>query len=46
VLAEVAAGIELLDPGKRERRGQLGLPPVFDPLAMRVFVGFRGLGWW
>ena len=23
-----------------------GLPPVFDPLAMRVFVGFRGLGWW
>ena len=23
-----------------------GLPPVFDPLAMRVSVGFRGLGWW
>ncbi len=23
-----------------------GLPPVFDPLAMRVVVGFRGLGWW
>ena len=26
--------------------GAGGLPPVFDPLAMRVLVGFRGLGWW
>ena len=25
---------------------EAGLPPVFDPLAMRVSVGFRGLGWW
>jgi hypothetical protein len=24
----------------------VGLPPVFDPPAMRVLVGFRGLGWW
>ncbi len=23
-----------------------GLLPVFDPLAMRVLVGFRGLGGW
>jgi hypothetical protein len=27
-------------------RGTVGLLPVFDPLAMRVLVGFRGLGGW
>jgi hypothetical protein len=33
-------------PGPALLQCNIGMPPVVDPLAMRVCVGFRGLAWW
>jgi len=35
------AGLKLVS-----RTWEGGLHPVLDPLAMRVFLGFQGWGWW
>ena len=38
----IAVGMEVAGDGGAAG----GLPPVFDPLAMRVWGGFRGVGCW
>ena len=46
ILDEAVAARGCVPEYIRSDNGPDGLPPVFDPLAMRVFRGFRGLGCW